>query len=174
MLDPVFGDSRHTFWKAYWDLAQTARSRVEMMVLLTIVAFGLAFPVMFLWNFVGPDVFGSPEVAYWNAWAFILSMPLLITQTRWHPQGSLRPTTLDLSSTFNEFNQTLRIMGARITIGVIAAFYVALPVEHFWNSNGAGALGFQEATYWHAWAFASLLVLSLIPITTRRHRFNRN
>ena len=42
------------------------------------LSFVLAIPVMFLWNFAMPDIFGLPRIDYWHALAITLLTGILL------------------------------------------------------------------------------------------------
>lgn len=47
--------------------------QVNMLLTAVVSMIVLAIPVFYLWNWVGPDVFGGPELGYWQ----VLSIGLL-------------------------------------------------------------------------------------------------
>jgi len=47
------------------------------LMLVFAFSFILAVPVMLLWNFVMPDLFGLAVIGYWKAWGLMLLCSLL-------------------------------------------------------------------------------------------------
>ena len=48
-----------------------------MLVVATFM-FSVVLPVMWLWNYVCPDVFHLPQIDFWHAWALLLLASLLV------------------------------------------------------------------------------------------------
>ena len=66
--------------KAWWE----ERSRGEkavMIVFFACIGAGLLFlfgaVVMWLWNWLMPDIFGLPELSYWQAWGLLILSSIL-------------------------------------------------------------------------------------------------
>lgn len=49
-----------------------------IIALVVGIAFLLGFFVMLLWNWLMPDIFGLPEITYWQAWGLVLLSHILI------------------------------------------------------------------------------------------------
>jgi hypothetical protein len=47
--------------------------------------FGVA--VLLLWNWLMPDIFGLPEISYWQAWGIVLLAHILFKAGRWTPRS---------------------------------------------------------------------------------------
>ena len=47
------------------------------LVIAAVLAFLLGLLVMLLWNWVMPDVFGLPQITYWQGWALVLLAHIL-------------------------------------------------------------------------------------------------
>ena len=45
---------------------------VGAIVMAILLGFLLAFPVMWLWNYVMPVVFALPTLTFWKAWALLI------------------------------------------------------------------------------------------------------
>lgn len=43
----------------------------------SVFSFLIAFPIMWLWNFVMPDLFHFPVISYWQSWALLMLSTLL-------------------------------------------------------------------------------------------------
>lgn len=48
------------------------------VVFMVAVTAMFALPVMWLWNYVCPDVFHLPQIDFWHAWALLLLASLLV------------------------------------------------------------------------------------------------
>ena len=48
------------------------------LVVGTALIFLLGFVVMWLWNWLMPDIFGLPPITYWQAWGLLLLAHLLL------------------------------------------------------------------------------------------------
>lgn len=48
------------------------------IVLAVGIAFVLGFVVQALWNWLLPDIFGLPEITYWQAWGLLILAHLLL------------------------------------------------------------------------------------------------
>jgi hypothetical protein len=61
---------------------------MSILVPMFILALGLftAIPVMYCWNMVVPDVFGYPEIGYWQAFAMYTVGRLLFGNSSAPPQ----------------------------------------------------------------------------------------
>lgn len=53
---------------------------VGMILIVTLSAL-LAFPVMWLWNYVIPDLFKVPELTFWKSWALMVLCGFLFKST---------------------------------------------------------------------------------------------
>lgn len=47
------------------------------VILAVVLAFVLGFVVQALWNWLMPEVFGLPEISYWQAWGLLILGHLL-------------------------------------------------------------------------------------------------
>lgn len=47
------------------------------LILASIVAFLFGLIVMWLWNWIMPDIFGLAEITYWQGWALVLLSHIL-------------------------------------------------------------------------------------------------
>lgn len=66
----------------YWWAAKAAKFLA--FIIAVIALFG--FAVMFLWNWLIPDIFGGPTVTYWQAMGLLLLSHILVRG--WHGQSS--------------------------------------------------------------------------------------
>lgn len=53
------------------------------LVIGGLVIFGLliGFPIMWLWNWLMPDLFGVPEIGFWEAWGLYMLSNVLFKST---------------------------------------------------------------------------------------------
>jgi len=42
----------------------------------------LSVPVYFLWNWVGPAVFGGPHIGFWHVWGMLMLVGLVLAFVR--------------------------------------------------------------------------------------------
>ena len=61
---------------AEWWEERTLQEKVGLVILFVLLGIGalflFGFIVMHLWNWLMPDIFGLPEVTYWQAWGLLL------------------------------------------------------------------------------------------------------
>jgi hypothetical protein len=61
---------------AEWWEERTLQEKVALVILFVLLGIGalflFGFIVMHLWNWLMPDIFGLPEVTYWQAWGLLL------------------------------------------------------------------------------------------------------
>jgi hypothetical protein len=66
-------------FKSWW--ARGLIVRIPMIVGGVVIGAGLAFLlgllVMALWNWVMPDIFGLPQISYWQGWALVVLAHIL-------------------------------------------------------------------------------------------------
>ena len=68
---------------AYYDSVGTAVAKAFGLitvgvVIVFIVGLVFAFPVMLLWNWLMPEIFGLPEIGFWQAYGLNLLSGFLI------------------------------------------------------------------------------------------------
>ena len=56
------------------------------IVIAILIAFIFGIAVMYLWNWLMPEIFGLPEISFWQAWGFVILSKILFGRLG-HPQG---------------------------------------------------------------------------------------
>ena len=54
---------------------------IATITLVVVLGLLIAFPVMWLWNYVMPDIFGLPTIVFWQAFALHALCSLLMKDT---------------------------------------------------------------------------------------------
>jgi len=58
-----------------------------VIVLGFLIILLVAWPVMWLWNYVMPDIFGLQELTYWQAWAITILCSILFKSTNFNSKS---------------------------------------------------------------------------------------
>lgn len=63
-------------------------SFIKIVLFIVLIGFGLllAFPVMWCWNYVVPEMFGLPELTWGKAWCLHFLANIFIRSMHIHPQ----------------------------------------------------------------------------------------
>jgi hypothetical protein len=74
-----FEDRMERRFKSWWGRGLIAR--IPIVLGGVVIGIGLAFLfgllVMALWNWVMPEIFGLPEISYWQGWALVVLAHIL-------------------------------------------------------------------------------------------------
>ena len=54
------------------------------VILAALIALLLGFVVMLLWNWLMPEIFGLPEITFWQAWGLFLLSKILLGSHEHH------------------------------------------------------------------------------------------
>jgi len=58
-------------------MKSTVATALAIFGVLFLLMFLWAIPVMFLWNWICPELFGLATVSYWQAWGLVVLIHLL-------------------------------------------------------------------------------------------------
>lgn len=50
---------------------------LTVAIFVTVIGFLLVWPLVWMWNFVMPDVFGLPEITYWQMFCLYMLIQCL-------------------------------------------------------------------------------------------------